>query len=297
MDAVQFLRSLDSESVALAVTDPAYESLEKHRKRGTTTRLKKSASSSNNWFSIFPNTRFPEFLEQMYRVLQKNSHFYLICDQETMWVVRGMAETAGFHYWKFVVWHKLGRIGMGYHYRGAHELVLFFEKGKRRLRDLSIPDVLAIPKVVGGYPTEKPLMLSRVLIEQSSLPGELVIDPFMGSGFVARSALSMGRAFAGCDISPQAVQLVRDRLEGDKGIGAKFPSKYADIGQDDLVRPTPRSARSDNRKPSSKRLVRGPFDVGEVAEGLGWGIPGDDHASSSHQTPEQPENQGAKHRR
>jgi len=273
MDAVEFLSQMEKGSASLVVTDPAYESLEKHRNRGTTTRLKKSKGSSNDWFPIFPNTRFPELFAEIYRVLAKNSHFYMVCDQDTMWVVRAMAEAAGFKYWKFLVWHKLGRIGMGYHYRAVHEVVLFFEKGKRKLQDLSIPDVLAIPKVSGGYPTEKPLMLSRVLLEQSSLPGELVLDPFMGSGFVARSARLMGRAFAGCDISPQAVQLVRDRLVDDMGIGAEEPVKYADIAPDVFARPTPKNARPGTRKSSNRSPERGPFGVGEVVEGLDQDIP------------------------
>ena len=54
LDAVEWLRSLDGESVDLVITDPPYESLEKHRAVGTTTRLKHSKASSNDWFRIFP---------------------------------------------------------------------------------------------------------------------------------------------------------------------------------------------------------------------------------------------------
>ncbi|TOM21435.1 DNA methylase N-4, partial [Vibrio parahaemolyticus] len=85
-DAVNWLSMLDSASVDLLITDPPYESLEKHRKIGTTTRLKVSKSSSNQWFEIFPNARFEELLREVYRVLKKNAHFYLFCDQETMFV-------------------------------------------------------------------------------------------------------------------------------------------------------------------------------------------------------------------
>ncbi|MCZ8659771.1 site-specific DNA-methyltransferase, partial [Escherichia albertii] len=60
LDAVEWLKTLPSGSVDLFVTDPPYESLEKHRKIGTTTRLKVSKSSSNEWFAIFPNSRFGE---------------------------------------------------------------------------------------------------------------------------------------------------------------------------------------------------------------------------------------------
>ncbi|MFA0464583.1 DNA methyltransferase, partial [Vibrio sp. 10N.261.45.F1] len=115
-DAVEWLSSLDSESVDLLITDPPYESLEKHRKVGTTTRLKVSKSSSNTWFEIFPNSRFESLLVEIYRVLKKNTHFYLFCDQETMFFIKPIAEKVGFKFWKPIVWDKVC-IGMGYHYR------------------------------------------------------------------------------------------------------------------------------------------------------------------------------------
>ena len=80
-DAVEWLKTLEDESVDLLITDPPYESLEKHRSKGTTTRLKMSKSSSNQWFKIFPNDRFPELFAEIYRVMKNNTHFYLFCDQ------------------------------------------------------------------------------------------------------------------------------------------------------------------------------------------------------------------------
>ena len=70
LDAVQWLRVLPAESVDLVVTDPAYESLEKHRAIGTTTRLTHSKSSSNDWFRVFPNARFGELFDEVFRVLK-----------------------------------------------------------------------------------------------------------------------------------------------------------------------------------------------------------------------------------
>jgi len=63
-DAVAWLRALPPESVDLVITDPPYESLEKHRAIGTTTRLKHSKASSNDWFEIFPNARFEELFTE-----------------------------------------------------------------------------------------------------------------------------------------------------------------------------------------------------------------------------------------
>ena len=112
LDAVEWLRAQPAESIDLIVTDPAYESLEKHRAVGTTTRLKHSKASSNDWFTVFPNARFGELFAEAFRVLKRNTHLYLFCDAETMFVAKPEAEAAGFHFWKPLVWDKQA-IGRG----------------------------------------------------------------------------------------------------------------------------------------------------------------------------------------
>lgn len=210
-DAVEWLSSLADNSIDLLITDPPYESLEKHRKIGTTTRLKNSKSSSNQWFDIFPNQRFQTLLEHAYRVLKPNSHFYLFCDQETMFYIKPIAEQVGFKFWKPIVWDKVA-IGMGYHYRARYEFILFFEKGKRKLANLSIPDVLEFKRVYRGYPTEKPVPLIATLIEQSSVEGDIVADPFFGSGSTLVAAQQLQRQAWGNDISDAAHQHLSSRV-------------------------------------------------------------------------------------
>ncbi len=210
-DAVAWLRTLPNESIDLVVTDPPYESLEKHRAIGTTTRLKHSKASSNDWFEIFPNARFHELFAEVYRVLKKNTHFYLYCDPETMFVAKPLAEAAGFKFWKQIIWDKV-QIGMGYHYRARYECILFFEKGKRKLNDLGVADIITCPRIRGGYPAEKPPRVTTVLIDQSTQPGELVIDPFMGSGSTGVAAVGLKRHFMGNDLCTEAVDITRSRL-------------------------------------------------------------------------------------
>lgn len=236
-DATEFLQRLPGGSIDLIVTDPAYASLEKHRAKGTTTRLSKSKASSNEWFPVVQNSYFDEWFRQCYRVLKKNGHLYVMCDMETMWAARPKGEAAGFHYWKDIIWNKLA-MGMGYHYRAQIERILFFEKGKRKLNDLSVPDFLDeenyldtgpesiwVKRLRGGdlYPTEKPPELSQVLVTQSSAPGEVVLDTFMGSGSTGVAALLSGRHFVGCDI--QSADLATDRLAafGERGAVALIP--------------------------------------------------------------------------
>src|SRR4051812_14246538 len=211
MDAVDWLAAMPAGSVDLVVTDPPYESLEKHRAVGTTTRLKQSKASSNPWFRVFPNHRFGELFAQVHRVLARHAHFYLFTDPETAFIAKPIAEAAGFKFWKPLIWDKQS-IGMGYHYRSRYEMILFFEKGKRRLHALGAADILSAPRVRNGYPAEKPPRISEVLISQSTDAGALVVDPFMGSASVGVAALNLGRRFAGNDVAEDAVALARSRL-------------------------------------------------------------------------------------
>ena len=216
-DAVDFLKTLPSGQANLVITDPPYESLEKHRAVGTTTRLKHSKSSSNDWFAIFPNVRFLELFAEIFRVLRRDSHFYLFCDVETMFIAKPIAESVGFKFWKPLIWDKK-RIGMGYHYRARYECILFFEKGKRRLANLGIPDIIEASRVMKGYPTEKPVSVSEVLIKQSSQPSDLVVDPFAGSGSVGVAAVTHGRNFLGNDIKAESIEASCIRLVATKKV-------------------------------------------------------------------------------
>jgi site-specific DNA-methyltransferase (adenine-specific) len=236
-DAVTWLRSLPGESVDLIITDPPYESLEKHRAVGTTTRLKQSKASSNAWFTVFPNSRFHELFAELHRVLKRDRHCYLFCDQETMFVAKPIAEEAGFKFWKPLVWDKK-KIGMGYHYRARYELVLFFEKGKRNLNDLGVPDIIEVSRVFNGYPTEKPGEVSEILVTQSTKPGEIVCDPFSGSGSTGVAAIRNGRHFCGADINSEALALTTSRLREAgatdglalSGRGVRQQSLFAEVG-------------------------------------------------------------------
>ena len=212
-DAVALLARLPDASVDLVITDPPYQSLELHRARGTTTRL------TTDWFTTIPDEKLPELLEQVARVLRPDRHFYLFCDEVTADVIKkqqgiggermpngGRRCASGLVYWKEIVWAKTTldgakiRGGTGYHYRAACERILFFEKGKRALNDLGVPDVLMAPRPQVAGPAVKPASIIRTLVAQSSAEGELVVDPFCGSGVVGVEARKQKRRFLLGDI-------------------------------------------------------------------------------------------------
>lgn len=67
------------------------------------------------------------------------------------------------------------------------------------------------------YPNQKPLKLIEPFVLAHTLPGELVFDPFMGSGTTGVAALKHGRLFVGFDLNPKAVEVAESRLSGVSG--------------------------------------------------------------------------------
>lgn len=201
-DALEALRRLPKDSIDLIATDPAYESLEKHRAIGTTTRLMKA------WFPIVRNEKYPELLVALWRVLKPSGHMYFVLDDTTSYFVKPEAERVGFTFWNRIPWDKRRTprdLGMGYHWRNVFEYVLFFEKPPgKQLNDTKMINYLKHARVIGGYPTEKPVGLWKDIIANSSQLGDVVLDPFCGSGSSGQAALELGRNYLGIDITEKA---------------------------------------------------------------------------------------------
>ncbi len=215
-DFLDFMGEIEDGSVDLAITDPAYWTLNKHRNIGTTTRLgghkDKAKQDENMWFPTIDANDLWELMNETWRVLKPNSHAYIFGDDETSDYIKAYAGDMDWRKVKRLVWDKVNQ-GMGYTYRARYEFIVFLEKGNRKLNSLSIPDILTVKKVTGGYPTEKPVALMEILIKQSSKEGDLICDPFMGSGSVAVACERLGRRFIGCDINPAAHEYYRNRAQ------------------------------------------------------------------------------------
>lgn len=93
---------------------------------------------------------------------------------------------------------------------------------------IALPDVLDIPTINNmaaervGYPTQKPLALLEMLVRACCPPGGTVLDPCCGSGttLVAAVRAGQGRQAIGCDTTPDAVRIARERLMAECGHAA-----------------------------------------------------------------------------
>jgi len=73
-----------------------------------------------------------------------------------------------------------------------------------------------------GYQTQKPVALLERIIQASSNPGDVVLDPFCGCGTTVDAAQKLGRRWIGIDITHLAINLMRNRLKDSYGSEAKF---------------------------------------------------------------------------
>jgi len=227
--ALEGMRELEDESVDLILTDPPYDTLEKWRNMGTTTRLKDSKQSSNEWFPTLTFDELKKVFVESYRVLRKGTDCFVMCDEETGDALKPILRDIGYELRKSLIWWKVGKQvdincekcghhvthtnkpgvpGMGYPFRSQWEMILHARKGKRPApENRSIRNVLPMPWIKSGtaYPTEKPVELLEILIKQCSDAGELVVDPFAGSGSCGEAAFNLGREFLGFDVQQEAL--------------------------------------------------------------------------------------------
>lgn len=72
------------------------------------------------------------------------------------------------------------------------------------------------------HPSPKPVELMRWLVSEASEPGELVLDPFMGSGTTGAAAIGLGRKFVGIEINPEYFDHACDRIRAAQSQGRLF---------------------------------------------------------------------------
>ncbi|MBT9133033.1 MAG: Modification methylase DpnIIB [Firmicutes bacterium] len=129
----------------------------------------------------------------------------------TLW----MDEIIGFK--QAVVWDK-GGLGMGIHFRRSYEFLLIAQKGSPAHRwngGTTTSNVWSVPKIIPSrleHPTAKPVLLMKYPIQLFSIPGDIVLDPFMGSGTTLVAAKVLGRKAIGIEINEDYCRIAVERL-------------------------------------------------------------------------------------
>lgn len=203
-DAIELLRELPDKSVPLILTDIPYGVV--NRDSGGIRVFDKEDADVVN-FSL------EELILEMERV--SCGSIYIFCSTEQVSDLR-----AGFISKKMTtrlcIWEKTNPspVNCQYMWMSGIETCIFARKSKAAFNEFYKNPVWKFP--VGRskrHPTEKPLALFQYLIETSSHIGDLVVDPFSGSGTTAEAALITNRAFYCGDLSETYVDVSKERIK------------------------------------------------------------------------------------
>jgi DNA modification methylase len=210
-NALDILPTLPDESVDCIITDPPYGI--NYMSRSHSLPLTKIAGDKGDEaYSLLDRV-----LAIAQRKLKPDRHIYIFTNWQAF---EGMAPIVR-KYFKLkgaLAWIKNNRTrgDLKGNYGYQYEMVLFAHKGRRWLLGKRDSDVLHFDKVppqAMQHPTEKPVKLLEYLIEKSTAQGEIVLDPFMGSGSTGEAAAVSGRGFIGIEMESTWFDVAKKRLE------------------------------------------------------------------------------------
>lgn len=215
-DASRILPQLAPHSVDLIITDPPYGD---------------NAHYGPQHIRIAGNEHPLLALSVMslaYRVLKKNSTAYVFCSIPHL----DFARTFFYRYTRYrvrevIIWNKL-TMGVGPAFRKQYECILVLEKGRSTYHDPKMLNLLNVKRVRSSkHPHIKPVELIKRLICHSSEEGDLVLDPFIGTGTTAVAASESGRHFIGIEVDKIYCRMARARLKAE-------PLRKSTIGPDNF---------------------------------------------------------------
>ena len=224
-DCMNVFKQIPDESIDLVVTDCPY-----HIVTGGCTNVPRKDEvggifNHRNTFirenvstgKIFENNdiEFNEWLPELYRVLKEGTHCYIMINARNLKDLQQAAEDAGFKFQQIVIWYK-NNITPNRYYLNAYEMILMLKKGKaRNINNMGTKNVLEIPNILSGktQPTEKPVKLNEILIMNSSNEGDVVLDPFMGTGSCGIAAKNLNRDFIGIEIDKNYFDIAKKRID------------------------------------------------------------------------------------
>jgi|GEM_PF-2971752 len=190
-DAVEWLAGFAAGSVPLVVLDP-----------GVPGRAPRRARRADPAIPAFAEHRVPALLYEVHRILARDRICWWVTETAHAFKAAHMAGRLGFVIGAPLVWDR----GDGPGARLA--FVLPLTRGRPRSPGAEIVTAHRSAEA----PTHLPGLLCDALIEAGSEPGEVVVDPFMGSGAIGFAALTRGRSYLGNDAA-SLIEAVTPHLE------------------------------------------------------------------------------------
>jgi len=224
-DCRDILPTLEKNSVRLLWTDPPYG--HKNHEGDLNAQLNAHRGISNKPIANDGPDEMREVVSSMLKLA-----FPILCDDcccccccccggggpkpTFAWVADRM-DKEGLSFFHSVIWDKKNP-GLGWRFRRQHEMVMVAHKQGKKLSwandDLAIANIISImPPRERLHPNEKPVELVNKFVSLTTNAGDIVFDPFMGSGTTGVAAVQMGRKFIGIELDPDYFKIACKRIE------------------------------------------------------------------------------------
>lgn len=204
-DARKLLRAVPTGSVDLVVTDPPYSVIGGGNGPSPNPEHKRpSGMLAANDGKIFPlnDVRFSDYLHDLFRVMRNPSHLYLMVNFLNLESALKELRRHGFEVHNLLVARKQNATPNRWYMKNCEYTILARKGAAFSINDCGSMTCHDWQNPVGNksHPTEKSVDLMRLYIENSSQPGQVVLDPFMGTGATALACLETGRDFIGFEM-------------------------------------------------------------------------------------------------
>jgi len=218
-DCLELIKDIPDESIDLIITDCPY-----HIVTGGCTNIPKKSAMKERVFlqetsktgKLFNHNdiKFSEWLPEAYRVLKDGSHIYIYINARNLKELQQEAEKVGFVFQNILIWEK-GNATPNRYYLNAYEMILMLRKGKaKNINNMGTKNILKVNNIRNkNHPTEKPIELNEILIENSSKENETVLDMFMGTGSSGIACFNLNRNYIGMEIDEKYFNIARQRIE------------------------------------------------------------------------------------
>jgi site-specific DNA-methyltransferase (adenine-specific) len=213
-DCIEVMREMPANSVDFILTDPPY--LVNYRDRDGRT-IQNDAKA--DW--LRPAMR------EAYRVLKQNRVAVMFYGWTKVDAFFDAWKSAGFQPVGHIVFRKTYSSKSRF-FSYQHEQAYLLAKGRPPLPKEPLADVMDMPYSGNKlHPTQKPVVALAPLVCSFTLPGELVLDPFAGSGSSCAAALLTGRRYIGIELDDVYFQQAVGRMDRvNERIAAKKQSSH-----------------------------------------------------------------------
>lgn len=212
-DIRDVFKDIPSESIDLVVTDPPYKCISggKPHKKG-----QPSGMLSKNDGKIFEHNDInpEEWIPEIYRVLKDNTHCYIMTNTINLENYLRICRESGFELHSVLGWLKNNCTPSRWYMKNC-EFTLFLRKGKAKpINNAGSKMIHQFDNIIGNktHPTEKPVELMKFYISNSSNEGDLVFDPFAGTGSTLVAAKELNRKYLGCEKDEKYYQIIKQRI-------------------------------------------------------------------------------------